>query len=98
MPVPNHPLGLAVKAPKIPSSMTSKRSYEASEGNDGAQQPASKRNKNNKARDHQNAHIDPTWGQKYVFSSAAGSTTVPVDPELDFEDDGDAMAYLKSVR
>ncbi|KAJ0327112.1 hypothetical protein COL5a_006289 [Colletotrichum fioriniae] len=78
--------------------MTSKRSYEASEGNDGAQQPASKRNKNNKARDHQNAHIDPTWGQKYVFSSAAGSTTVPVDPELDFEDDGDAMAYLKSVR
>ncbi|KAF4780365.1 V-SNARE [Colletotrichum scovillei] len=78
--------------------MASKRSYEASEGNDGAQQPASKRNKNNKARDHQNAHIDPTWGQKYVFSSATGSTTVPVDPELDFEDDGDAMAYLKSVR
>ncbi|KAK1513457.1 V-SNARE [Colletotrichum costaricense] len=78
--------------------MASKRSYEASEGNEGAQQPASKRNKNNKARDHQNAHIDPTWGQKYVFSSATGSTTVPVDPELDFEDDGDAMAYLKSVR
>ncbi|KAK1712672.1 hypothetical protein BDP67DRAFT_566047 [Colletotrichum lupini] len=78
--------------------MASKRSYEASEGNEGAQQHASKRNKNNKARDHQNAHIDPTWGQKYVFSSATGSTTVPVDPELDFEDDGDAMAYLKSVR
>ncbi|KAL2884235.1 hypothetical protein SGCOL_000174 [Colletotrichum sp. CLE4] len=76
--------------------MASKRSYDASDGNDVAQ-PAPKRNKN-KARDHQNAHIDPTWGQKYVFSSAAGSTTVPVDPELDFEDDGDAMAYLKSVR
>ncbi|OHE99391.1 V-SNARE protein [Colletotrichum orchidophilum] len=76
--------------------MASKRSYEASEVHDAAQ-PASKRSKN-KARDHQNAHIDPTWGQKYVFSSAAGSTTVPVDPELEFEDDGDAMAYLKSVR
>ncbi|EFQ34970.1 hypothetical protein CGRA01v4_09479 [Colletotrichum graminicola] len=79
--------------------MSSKRNYAASDENDTAE-PAPKRNKqpNPKTRDHQNAHIDPTWGQKYVFSSAAGSTTVPVDPDLDFEDDADAMAYLKSVR
>ncbi|KZL71480.1 ribonucleotide reductase inhibitor [Colletotrichum tofieldiae] len=79
--------------------MASKRNYAAPDGNDAAE-PAPKRNKkpNPKTRDHQNAHIDPTWGQKYVFSSAAGSTTVPVDPDLDFEDDADAMAYLKSVR
>ncbi|KAF6837459.1 snare complex subunit vam7 [Colletotrichum plurivorum] len=78
--------------------MASKRSHEASEGSGAdaaAAQPAPKRTKK---RDHQNAHIDPTWGQKYVFSSSDGATTVPFDAELDFEDDADAMAYLKSVR
>ncbi|KDN71327.1 hypothetical protein CSUB01_10746 [Colletotrichum sublineola] len=79
--------------------MSSKRNYAASDGGDTAE-PAPKRSKkpNPKTREHQHAHIDPTWGQKYVFSSTAGSTTVPVDPDLDFEDDADAMAYLKSVR
>ncbi|KAM0283508.1 hypothetical protein ACHAQH_002459 [Verticillium albo-atrum] len=77
--------------------MASKRSYPDS---DNSPEPATKRSKNqsNKARQHQNSHIDPTWGQKYVFGNHDGATTVPVDPELDFEDDGDAMAYLKSVR
>lgn len=77
--------------------MASKRAHAAS---DSDVEPAPKRNKklNPKSRDHQNAHIDPTWGQKYVFSSSQSATTVPVDPELEFEDDGDAMAYLKSVR
>lgn len=79
--------------------MSSKRSYAASDVNDVAEPPHKRSRKPNpKTRDHQNAYIDPTWGQKYVFSSAAGSTTVPVDPDLDFEDDADAMAYLKSVR
>jgi len=49
-------------------------------------------------REHQNANIDPTWGQKYVFSSLGDATTVPTDPDIEFEDDGDAMAYLSSVR
>ncbi|KAF9875036.1 hypothetical protein CkaCkLH20_07302 [Colletotrichum karsti] len=68
---------------------------------DSDMEPAPKRNKkpnNHKSRDHQNAHIDPTWGQKYVFSASESATTVPVDSELDFEDDADAMAYLRSVR
>ncbi|KAF4822062.1 hypothetical protein CGCSCA5_v002740 [Colletotrichum siamense] len=73
--------------------MASKRSRDAS---DADADRAPKRSK--KPREHQNAHIDPTWGQKYVFSATESATTVPVDPELDFEDDGDAMAYLKSVR
>lgn len=79
--------------------MASKRNYAASDGNDVAE-PAPKRTKkpNSKTRDHQSAHIDPTWGQKYVFSSSTSATTVPVDPDLDFEDDADAMAYLRSVR
>ncbi|OLN96690.1 hypothetical protein CCHL11_00804 [Colletotrichum chlorophyti] len=81
--------------------MASKREYAASDGSDAAE-PAPKRTKKpsnkSKSRDHQNAHIDPTWGQKYVFSSFDGRTTVPHDPDLDFEDDTDAMAYLKSVR
>ncbi|KAH0593731.1 hypothetical protein MHUMG1_08482 [Metarhizium humberi] len=47
---------------------------------------------------HQNSSIDPTWGQKYVFSSLQDATTIPYGEESDFEDDADAMAYLLSVR
>ncbi|GAB0137104.1 hypothetical protein EsDP_00005387 [Epichloe bromicola] len=47
---------------------------------------------------HQNSSIDPTWGQKYVFSSLGDATTIPYGDESDFEDDADAMAYLHSVR
>lgn len=47
---------------------------------------------------HQNSSIDPTWGQKYVFSSLGDATTIPCGDESDFEDDADAMAYLHSVR
>ncbi|EFY87093.1 hypothetical protein J3459_013986 [Metarhizium acridum] len=47
---------------------------------------------------HQNSSIDPTWGQKYVFSSLEDATTIPYGEESDFEDDSDAMAYLLSVR
>ncbi|KAF4983159.1 hypothetical protein FZEAL_1382 [Fusarium zealandicum] len=61
--------------------------------------PEPKRSKKNsgKARQHQNSGIDPTWGQKYVFSGEH-TTTIPRGEESDFEDDGDAMAYLNSVR
>ncbi|KAK4083338.1 v-snare [Purpureocillium lilacinum] len=47
---------------------------------------------------HQNAAIDPTWGQKYVFSNISEMSTIPYGEESDFEDDADAMAYLRSVR
>ncbi|KAJ6446952.1 v-snare [Purpureocillium lavendulum] len=47
---------------------------------------------------HQNAAIDPTWGQKYVFSNISEMSTIPFGEESDFEDDADAMAYLRSVR
>ncbi|KAF5024099.1 hypothetical protein F66182_3843 [Fusarium sp. NRRL 66182] len=62
--------------------------------------PQSKRSKKQggKARQHQNSSIDPTWGQKYVFSGANHATTIPAGEESDFEDDADAMAYLNSVR
>ncbi|KAG5999925.1 hypothetical protein E4U21_006110 [Claviceps maximensis] len=45
---------------------------------------------------HQNSSIDPTWGQKYVFSSLEDATTIPYGEESDFEDDVEAMAYLQS--
>lgn len=68
-----------------------------------AEQPARKRSKNQSSsfksgRQHQNSHIDPTWGQKYVFSSYGDATTIPSDSDVEFEDDADAMAYLQSVR
>ena len=50
------------------------------------------------SRQQQNSSIDPTWGQKYVFSNQDGATTIPDGEESDFEDDTDAMAYLASVR
>lgn len=85
------------------SEMTSKRTHAPSEdgANDG--QPSSKRprpNGNSKGRAHQNAHIDSTWGQKYVFSTREDATTVPQDFDSDLECEGDAeaMAYLNSVR
>lgn len=53
---------------------------------------------NAKSRQHQNSGIDPTWGQKYVFSGKENATTIPAGEEDDFEDDADAMAYLNSVR
>ncbi|PFH58857.1 hypothetical protein XA68_13105 [Ophiocordyceps unilateralis] len=47
---------------------------------------------------HQSAAIDPTWGQKYVFSGAADVSSIPYGEEADFEDDAEAMAYLRDVR
>jgi hypothetical protein len=78
--------------------MASKRAYTPEDG-----QPSPKRarpNGNSKARAHQNAYIDTTWGQKYVFSGREDGTTVPQDSDSDLECEGDAeaMAYLSSVR
>ncbi|RYO81245.1 hypothetical protein DL766_005336 [Monosporascus sp. MC13-8B] len=43
--------------------------------------------------------VDQTYGQKGVFGTLEGATTVPLwDSDLDCEDDSDALAYLKSVR
>ncbi|KOS21134.1 hypothetical protein ESCO_004053 [Escovopsis weberi] len=78
--------------------MSHKRDFE-DHGN-GYAEPAPKRAKGQhpRARQHQNSGIDPTWGQKYVFSELADVTTIPRGEEDDFEDDADAMAYLMSVR
>lgn len=82
--------------------MSSKRDH--SDLDDGEiPEPIPKRAKpqlsgSSRSRQHQNSGIDPTWGQKYVFSNYQGATTVPAGEESDFEDDADAMAYLMSVR
>lgn len=55
-------------------------------------------NHNSRSRqNHQQSSIDPTSGQRYVFSSYASRTTIPEGEESDFEDDAEAMAYLRSV-
>ncbi len=43
------------------------------------------------------AATDATYGQRCVFSSL-GDSTVPSDDDLEFEDEGEALAYLRSVR
>lgn len=79
--------------------MSTKREY--GDVDDGEiPEPKAKRPKKQSARSrqHQNSSIDPTWGQKYVFSGGADATTIPAGEESEFEDDADAMAYLMSVR
>lgn len=78
--------------------MSAKREMEETDGE--TPEPQTKRAKPNssKTRQHQHSGIDPTWGQKYVFSSSENATTIPAGEESEFEDDSDAMAYLMSVR
>lgn len=87
--------------------MSSKRDYEEVDDDEYSSEPEpdtkrARRQHNgsssSKARQHQSSGIDPTWGQKYVFSNYADATTIPVGEESEFEDDADAMAYLMSVR
>ena len=82
--------------------MATKRGFDDEEG--AHQRPPSSSTKRakrdqpaSKQRQHQNAYMDPTWGQKYFFAGDL-SSSVPRDDELEFEDDTDAMAYLRSVR
>jgi hypothetical protein len=82
--------------------MSAKRDFEDIDEGE-IDEPEQKRPRNTKkhsakSRQHQNSGIDPTWGQKYVFSSLEDATTIPPGEESDFEDDADAMAYLMSVR
>jgi hypothetical protein len=79
--------------------MASKRDLsDLDEGEVSESQSKRPKNNNGNTRQHQNSSIDPTWGQKYVFSSYDDATTIPLGEESDFEDDADAMAYLMSVR
>ncbi|CAM1506258.1 Fc.00g058990.m01.CDS01 [Cosmosporella sp. VM-42] len=79
--------------------MATKREFEQADDGE-VPEPESKRSKKQggKKRQHQNSGIDATWGQKYVFSNDVNATTIPAGEESEFEDDGDAMAYLNSVR
>ncbi|KAI0125058.1 hypothetical protein BJ170DRAFT_585106 [Xylariales sp. AK1849] len=45
----------------------------------------------------QSSAVDQTSGQRYAFGNL-NSATVPSDEELEWEDDTDALAYLRSVR
>ncbi|KAI0886189.1 uncharacterized protein GGS22DRAFT_125645 [Annulohypoxylon maeteangense] len=46
-----------------------------------------------------NSTMDPNYGQRSAFGDFECLTTVPTgDSDLDWEDDSDALSYLKSVR
>lgn len=64
--------------------------------------PSSKRPRNNNGSskgkpNSQNPAVDVTYGQRSMFPGLDGGT-VPSDDDLEFEDDGAALAYLRSVR
>ncbi|KAL7925783.1 hypothetical protein ACQKWADRAFT_282975 [Trichoderma austrokoningii] len=78
--------------------MATKRDIEDRDGDTPEPQTKRAKTHSSKTRQHQHSGIDPTWGQKYVFSGSKDATTIPRGEESDFEDDSDAMAYLMSVR
>lgn len=75
--------------------MSSKRDHEDVDDTEPSE-PQNKRAR--KSRPKHSSSVDPNSGQKYVFASYSNATTIPVGEESDFEDDADAMAYLKTVR
>lgn len=83
--------------------MSAKRDYDdVDEGEISDDEPSPKRPRRltgaQSRHRHQHSAIDPTWGQKYVFSNKGDATTIPYGEESDFEHDAEAMAYLRSVR
>lgn len=80
--------------------MAPKRELDDDAGSVGAA-PSTKRPKREgtaSKRNHQNAYMDPTWGQKYFFLGQDAATTVPQEDDLEFEDDSAALEYLRGVR
>jgi hypothetical protein len=41
---------------------------------------------------------DPTYGQRAAFPGLDGDDPVPQDDDLEFEEQTDALAYLRAVR
>ncbi|KAK3363325.1 hypothetical protein B0T25DRAFT_527045 [Lasiosphaeria hispida] len=77
--------------------MSSKRNNASLD--DVATQPSSKRRREqapSKSR-HSEPKTDATYGQRAVFPSL-DDPTHPFDEDLEFEDEADALAYLRSVR
>jgi hypothetical protein len=84
--------------------MGSKRDHNALSysDNDDAAPPSSnkrqrKRTPNQSKQNPEQQTMDLTYGQRCVFPGLGGAT-VPSDDDLEYEDEGDALAYLESVR
>jgi len=80
--------------------MASKRRRDAMTASENSQPFKRQRNQtsissNSKNRDDPGT-TDPNYGQRCVFPM--DESTVPRDEDLEFEDEADALAYLKSVR
>lgn len=69
-----------------------------SAGNDGGQPIKKHRfNSSSNASKRHGQGVDETYGQRWAFGNL-NAATVPKDEDLEWEDEGDALAYLKSVR
>ncbi|KAI1091388.1 hypothetical protein F5B19DRAFT_458830 [Rostrohypoxylon terebratum] len=67
--------------------------------NDGGNAYKRHRNPQYSGEAKTNSSMDPNYGQRSAFGDFDCLTTVPTgDNDLDWEDDSDALAYLKSVR
>ena len=80
--------------------MAGKRSLDAldiSDDNESIAPPTSKRQRNRASTKSQQPVTDLTYGQKCVFPGLDGIAAGD-DDDLEYEDQGSAMAYLQSVR
>ena len=86
-------------------AMASKRDYDALAGDDKEE---STHSSTKRRRDHQHSKQnskpkpaegkpDPTYGQRAAFPGLDGPSQIS-DDDLEFEEDGDALAYLRAVR
>ena len=79
-----------------------KRDYDPElllDGGEARGQPSKRhrRDQPNGAGGQYESAVDATYGQRSVFPSL-GQSTVPIDDDLEFEDEQEALAYLQSVR
>ncbi|KXX76685.1 hypothetical protein MMYC01_206513 [Madurella mycetomatis] len=82
--------------------MGSKRNYNAvfANDNDGPSHPSSKRRRDQQSTKSKHAENkpDPTYGQRAAFPGLDDDDAQLTDDDLEFEEHGDALAYLRSVR
>jgi hypothetical protein len=69
--------------------------------NDGDASVSNKRQRNmsnsNSKQSYSLPGTDPTYGQRCMFPGL-DEAVVPTDDDLEYEDEGDALDYLRSVR
>jgi hypothetical protein len=81
--------------------MSLKRDLDSLDYSDAEEAPAAEPSKRQKkqapSKSKRQPNVDPTYGQKWAFQVTDG-LGVPSDDDLEFEDQTEALEYLRSVQ